>query len=317
MATVYHQSAEPMTATRSPFAFDRFCDELRSQAATFGTTLLDVRHRSIAELIGCSAARIHEFMQRLEDRGQIIREPFKNRYLIDVSPLIDQPDRSGVGDAAEESITLIDQADRSGLADDSPKTISLIDQGDRSGGGNPDAPQQDAPNARSSRDRVKTVCMESLETTTSSFDPVVVETSRARATMVELGAEPPIIADAFTSRPDWTAEQVRARWAFDQERIAASGGRLNDGVFFHALRRGQLAPPRRDPASDWHALAPPDDDRDPPEESPQQRARRICPDDASGHDFQFLLRVLAEGASDEAALAALAALAARGKRGGR
>lgn len=121
----------------NPPAFDRFCDELRTQAATLGTTLLDVRHRLIAKTIGCSAARIHAFMRRLEDRGVIHREPFKNRYLIDVTPLIDQPPSP-----------LIDHPltpDRSGV----------IDQGipDRP------IPHQDAPQITPNRDRVKTACM--------------------------------------------------------------------------------------------------------------------------------------------------------------
>src|SRR3954464_15732294 len=44
--------------------------------------------------------------------------------------------------------------------------------------------------------------------------------------MAELGANPAIIRDAYTARPDWSPQQVRDRWEYDQRRIAASDGRL-------------------------------------------------------------------------------------------
>lgn len=126
--------------------------------------------------------------------------------------------------------------------------------------------------------------------------------------MAELGAHPRIIGDALAARPDWTPQQVRDRWSYDQERIAASGGRLTEGVFFEALRAGQLAPPPRSAAVDWSAYAEGDE---PEEETLHAHARRITPDSISGKDFQFVLTRLGQGDSDADALAALAA---RGRR---
>jgi hypothetical protein len=122
--------------------------------------------------------------------------------------------------------------------------------------------------------------------------------------MAELGAHPRIIADALSARPDLTPQQVRDRWSYDQERIAASGGRLTEGVFFEALRAGQLAPPPRSAAVDWSAYAT-DDEAE--AESLHAHARRITPECASGRDWQFVLARLASGDTDAEALAALAA----------
>lgn len=128
----------------------------------------------------------------------------------------------------------------------------------------------------------------------------------------ELGADDAIIADALTARPDLTPEQVRARWAYDEQRIAQSGGRLTVGVFFHAIRRGQLAP--RDPLA---AIDPAeyrnqpgflvgDDDQDGPGRDPVwERALALAPPGLDGLSFEFLLVQLAQGASDEQALDAL------------
>lgn len=265
--------------------------------------------RVLSDQSGVSRGMISECLYQLDREGWIV---YDGRTIT----LVRDPDVEPEGDRSIDRSPDSAAIDRSIDQKRAPKTSDRSI--DRSHCDERDQPQQDAVKLRTSRDRVQNVCMESLITTTSSLDPVVVETSRARAVMAKLGAEPPIITDAFASRPDWTAEQVRARWTFDQERIAASDGRLNDGVFFHALRRGQLAPQPR--TVDWgtyvqaQAASPPDDDPDPPGESPQQHAARIAPADCSGRDMLFLVQQLAQHASDAAALAALAS---RGKRGGR
>lgn len=175
-------------------------------------------------------------------------------------------------------------------------------------------------------------CMESLVATTSDSESVVVVVSErgdarggkpntppAAQLMAELGANPKIIRDAYAARPDWTPQQVRERWEYDQKRIAASAeldGKLGEGIFFTALRSGELAPARADPAvpipvADYAddpsvllgSQAPPGDEA----ESIADHARRICPPDASGADWIFVQTRLARGDSDAGAMAALAA----------
>ena len=58
--------------------------------------------------------------------------------------------------------------------------------------------------------------------------------------LTELGAHETIIAEALRARPDLTPEQIAATWAWHQWRRERSGGRLGEGVFFHAIRRGQI-----------------------------------------------------------------------------
>jgi len=141
--------------------------------------------------------------------------------------------------------------------------------------------------------------------------------------LAELGADPKIIADALRERPDLTAEQVRETWAYYQERIAQSDGKLNEGVFFHAIRRGQIhaAPP--DPAQPIPVESYADDpgfklgsDVSPPGEGESigDRARRILPVSASTADWVFVQTQLARGDSDDGALAALAARRSAVKR---
>jgi len=103
MDAVYHETTTPTVA------IDRLCDELCRLAGALNATIFQIGHRALAAAIGCSASRIPTLMQRLEDTGRIIREPFKNGYLIDVAPLIDQPmppDRSA---PADDATPLIDQ----------------------------------------------------------------------------------------------------------------------------------------------------------------------------------------------------------------
>lgn len=149
----------------------------------------------------------------------------------------------------------------------------------------------------------------------TDFDQAADRLSPAAQVMAELGAEPAVIADALLCRPDWTPQQVRDRWAYDQERIAQSDGKLTEGVFFHALRRGQLAPPRANPerpievaayaGNDQFRAGDDVSDLEAAEESPHERAGRIAPDDATGLEFVFLVGRIGGGATDEEALAAL------------
>lgn len=125
----------------------------------------------------------------------------------------------------------------------------------------------------------------------------------AAALLAELGAGRGVIPKALAAR-DWTAEQIRARWEYDQERIRNSDGRLTEGVFWAALMAGQLAPVRRDTAVDWAQLAAEQQPAD--GVSLRDYALSLAPPGLSGRDFQLLLRLLAEGKSDEAALAELA-----------
>jgi len=136
--------------------------------------------------------------------------------------------------------------------------------------------------------------------------------------MAELGANPKIIRAAYAARPDWTAEQVRGRWEYDQRRIAASDGKLSEGVFFTALRSGELAPERPDPqrpldpasyaADPAYQLSSSDL---PPPESIRDHASRLLPPPTAEtlkthtRDWLFVQGRLGAGDSDEAALAAL------------
>lgn len=61
--------------------------------------------------------------------------------------------------------------------------------------------------------------------------------------LTALGAGAAIIADALHARPDLTWHQVQATWEWHAQRRARSGGRLGEGVFFHAIRQGQIAMP--------------------------------------------------------------------------
>jgi hypothetical protein len=134
--------------------------------------------------------------------------------------------------------------------------------------------------------------------------------------MSELGANPTIIRAAYAARPDWTPQQVRDRWDYDQRRIAASDGRLTEGIFFTALKSGELAPARPDPTAplDPQSYAGRADimlgsDLPPPDapESIGDIARRLLPPDASTADWVFVQSRLVRHDSEAGALAALAA----------
>jgi hypothetical protein len=175
-------------------------------------------------------------------------------------------------------------------------------------------------------------CMESLVTTTESLQELVVvneikipcrdETIDPidRPTVLllsELGATPgPGVLPRVLAAREWTPQQIRDRWEYDQERIKKSDGKLHIGIFWTALMAGQLAPARPDPdrpidpasyadkpgfalGSD---LAPPDEP-----ESIGDHARRLLPQSASGADWIFVQTRLARGDSDDGALRALGA----------
>lgn len=140
--------------------------------------------------------------------------------------------------------------------------------------------------------------------------------------MAELGANPRIIAEAFSARADWTPRQVRARWEYDQKRIAVSDGRLNEGIFFTALRCGELAPSRADPALPLDPTAYADDpafklgsDVSPPDEQRQRetayhdahwRAVALLGPGAPFREMAVIVERLVAGDTDQQALAALA-----------
>jgi hypothetical protein len=122
--------------------------------------------------------------------------------------------------------------------------------------------------------------------------------------MAELGADDRIIADALTARPDYTATQVRNLWGWCQVRIRRSGGQLTEGIFFHALRSGQLAPPPPDSASP-PVVNDADDDR--AFNAAYRRARALAPPGTAHADMTELIYAILDGASDEQALDVLAA----------
>lgn len=136
--------------------------------------------------------------------------------------------------------------------------------------------------------------------------------------MAELGANPTIVRDAYKSRPDWTPEQVRQRWEYDQCRISASDGKLREGVFFTALRCGELAPTRPDPNRPIPVERYADDPAfalgavDPPEaETVRDHASRLLPKPTAAthtehiRNWMFLQCRIGAGDNDEQALAAL------------
>lgn len=240
-------------------------------------------------------------------------------HLIDHSDQGDTSDRSGdrspTRTPAASPLLSTDRRVLNGQIADAPRDRSP----DRSAPSGFDPPQTPPMVLMSHEQQQSLVAVHGIESTNggSGGGTLIdrgIDQHPAALLMAKLGANAKIIAAAFAARPDWTPEQVQARWDYDQERIERSDGRLMAGVFFEALRCGQLAPARAAPI-DWAAYAEregyalggaPPDEAERTDESPHERARRICPDDASGLDFQFLLQQLARGASEAKALAALA-----------
>jgi hypothetical protein len=287
-------------------------------------------NRQLADRMGyASASQIPYLLSQLACDGWISYDPDTRLITLLRAYVPDQAIRSPDRDAENErSDDLIGS-----------RAISATDR---------DLPQLDAADpCDRSVFQPESQCMESLVATTSNSESVVVvanggdarggrnrpSPSPAARLMAELGANPKIIRAAYAARPDWTPEHVRQRWDYDQRRIAASDGRLTEGIFFTALKRGELAPARPDPTapldpqsyagdslyrlgSDTSGLAPPADapevDEPPMSETPRDRAHRLLgPWTADNHaaqirDSMFLQCRLGQGDSDADALTALA-----------
>jgi hypothetical protein len=179
------------------YAIDRLRADLR-RVAPRGERY---SHRAAARTIGCSASRIPELMCRLESRGEITRTPYKNTYLIDASPLIDQ------GEA--------------GVIDQPPA--------------DPVAAQPNAPDRPDNRDRVKRGCMDDHDSKSQEeesarsplFERLVAEPSMSRSLARRIAAHPPgrladfeadlRIAQTFARSPFFFTV---ARWRDGQRVIA-------------------------------------------------------------------------------------------------
>jgi hypothetical protein len=311
MATVYHtpQPTRPLGAYEfiATPPIQLILNAIRAHCGVGGTIRPGVR-RLAAWANYASAGRISPMLDQLAADGWILFDPTTGliTLLEDPSPAITERDQWAGDDTESPAITERDHW----------KDSAAITPRDR------DLAQQDAESlAITERDRstprmedhVLVAATENQESAAAKYNNIpcsspesITRRDRPAALLLaELGTNRKLIAQAFIARPDLTPEQVRATWAYFEPRVAA--GRCEAGAFHAAIASGQIhaAPP--DPASDWHGLAPPDDDPDPPGESLHERARRICPDGVSGHDFRFLVLQLGEpGITDSEALAALA-----------
>lgn len=129
----------------------------------------------------------------------------------------------------------------------------------------------------------------------------------AAATMREYGAAPRIVVEALRARPSYTPDQVHALWAWCEQRRAQRPA-LGAGVFFSALREGQLAPAAPSAAVDWAAykrkeaaaLAAPADVPPPADlDAATEQARRLAPD-ATADELAVMAADLVEGLSEQA-----------------
>jgi hypothetical protein len=229
--TVYHNTSYATDAP--PVAIDRLCDELRRLATSLGTPRLQVGHRALATAIGCSASRIPALMQRLEDAGWITRDPWKNGYLIDVSPLIDQPPSP-----------LIDQG-MPGVIDQPPPESQ--------------SPQQDAPNERDRRHsrnaayKVLDHESRSQEAPTPLFERLIAQPNMSRSLAMKIARTPigtladflhdlriaQMISDIRT--PFWFTV---AKWR-DGQRVEAPEERPDERA--NQPRRARPSAPQRQP----------------------------------------------------------------------
>jgi hypothetical protein len=123
---------------------------------------------------------------------------------------------------------------------------------------------------------------------------------------------------------NWTPQQIRDRYEFDQARIDASGGKLHIGIFWTALMAGELAPPRADPERPLDPAAYADrdgfklgSDMSDQDDSLYARANRLLPPvtpetiRTAGADLAFVLEQLGMGKSDDQVRAALVVRAQR------
>ena len=118
-----------------------------------------------------------------------------------------------------------------------------------------------------------------------------------------------MVAAIVSVRPDLTPAFVAEQWQIALERERAGKTENARDLLFGVLKSGGVLYGRATAAVDWSAYAEPE--REPEVESLHAHARRILPDGASGHDWQFVLARLASGDTDEAALAALRQARAR------
>ena len=170
---MYHTSTKTQESIPLPLAIDRLRDTLRQLAADAAHTLIEIGHRALAQLVGVSASRICQLMQRLEAAGEIARVPYKNRYQIDVGPLIDQTDRSAPAPLIDQSFT----PDRSGVNAHPAETT---------------APHPNAANETATRNRVKNACMVDHDLDQESDQE---EESRGPLLLARLLAEPGMNAE--------------------------------------------------------------------------------------------------------------------------
>lgn len=329
MATVYHTSDE-QTRPLGPYEFiatppiQLILNAIRAHCGVGGTIRPGVR-RLAAWANYASAGRVSPMLDQLAADGWISYDPSTGLIMLLEEPNAAITDRDQRVENEDESpvITRRDQDDSGVITPrDHWNDSEAITPRDR------DAWQQDAElEAITRRDRsaprmddhVLGAATENQESAAAKYNiPCSPESITPRdrpiaLLLAELEKTPgPGVLERVLAARDWTPQQIRDRWEYDQERIRNSGGKLGEGVFWSALLSGQLAPQRPDPANAWQGLAPPDDD--PPEESLHERARRICPDGASGHDFRFLVIQLGQEMSDDAALAALTEQQKRGTR---
>lgn len=357
----YHASATPSVAPRAkllPFQYiaspppTEVFKVILEHCGVGGTFAPGVRQLSLWS--GVSRGLITDCLRQIAEKGWILYDG-RNITLLRHPDEDDASDRSGDRSHCDESEEVIDQVidqatatparDRSGdrsraaspiLA--AVQRVALRQNGhgpsdrspDRSGLTDSDPPL-DPPMVHDYLTATSPVVVERVSTTGGSGgslrdDRSIDRSHPAAQIMAELGADGAIIADAFLARPGWTPQQVRDRWAYDQRRIALSDGHLTEGVFFHALRCGQLAPAREGPQLDPAAYA----NRDgftlgsavPPEvESIRDHAARLLPaPTAATHrqyitDWLFVQDRLGQGDSDDEALAALATHRQRSRGG--
>ncbi len=325
----YHASATPSVAPRAkllPFQYiaspppAEVFKVILEHCGVGGTFAPGVRQLSLWS--GVSRGLITDCLRQIAEKGWILYDG-RNITLLRHPDEDDASDRSGDRSHCDESEEVIDQ-----VIDQATATPARDRSGDRS----PDSdPPLDPPMVHDYLTATSPVVVERVSTTGGSGgslrdDRSIDRSHPAAQIMAELGADGAIIADAFLARPGWTPQQVRDRWAYDQRRIALSDGHLTEGVFFHALRCGQLAPAREGPQLDPAAYA----NRDgftlgsavPPEvESIRDHAARLLPaPTAATHrqyitDWLFVQDRLGQGDSDDEALAALATHRQRSRGG--
>jgi len=347
---VYHESATATATARSPIRkyesvnvppIRLVLDAILAHCDVGGTMQPGVR--VLAEWAGVSRGLITDCLRQLDAEGDIAYDG-RTIMLLGDPDAAPESDRSGDRSLCDESPEAIDQViDRFHESDRSPDRSPLLAAVERTlarngaGGASDRSPDRSAapnrhpphtpPMVHETHEQQQSPVVVSEESTfggsggSAAIDQLI-DQHPAALVLAELGADDAIIADAVAARPDLTPAQVQQRWAYDQQRIAESRGRLSVGVFFHAIRRGQLAPP--DPAAgvDWGAYRGREGflvgDDAPSASSPQlgrdairERAERLTPPDISGQDFQFVLSELAMGASDDQVLDALALRQAR------